>query len=90
MTAGIEGFAQVEPQKAATTEVSHSNSHPILPAPPNDPLRDPKYHKTIRPLMEVHWRVRYLNTHRGTLASCTRGFLQMEEPEGPKYTKEGV
>ena len=30
-----------------------------LPAPPNYPLRDPKYHliETIRPLIEVHWGV---------------------------------
>ena len=29
------------------------------PAPPNFPLRDPKYHliETIRPLIEVHWGV---------------------------------
>ena len=30
-----------------------------LPAPPNYPLRHPKYHaiETIRPLIEVHWGV---------------------------------
>ena len=30
-----------------------------LPAPPNYPLRDPKYHliETIRPLIEVPWGV---------------------------------
>ena len=31
----------------------------ILPAPPNYPFRDPKYHliETIRPLIELHWGV---------------------------------
>ena len=30
-----------------------------VPAPPNCPLRDPKYHliETIRPLIELHWGV---------------------------------
>ena len=34
-----------------------------IPAPPNYPLRDPKYHliETIRPLMEVHWGVLVYN-----------------------------
>ena len=33
-----------------------------LPAPPNYPVRDPKYHliETIRPLIEVHWGSRKL------------------------------
>ena len=32
---------------------------PAAPAPSNYPLRDPKYHliETIRPSIEVHWRV---------------------------------
>ena len=36
----------------------HNKIHP-LPAPPNYPLIDPKYHliETTRPLIEVHWGV---------------------------------
>ena len=40
--------------------IIHINSVPkSFPAPPNYPLRDPKYHliETIRPLIEVHWGV---------------------------------
>ena len=55
------------------------SSHTQIPAPPNYPLKDPKYHliDTIRPLIEVHCGRQVLRKH-----TCPNLYRQpLEDPE---------
>ena len=55
LASGVSGLE--EPSESSMDATHLGTCH--LPAPPNYPLRDRKYHltETIRPLVEVHWGV---------------------------------